>query len=782
MKKKRLSKELIIISVLVLIIFLFTTTGYALYGRVLNLHGTAIFKSNGVVEITSLSMIDSSNVKNNNTTYSGTDVNVDVSFNNRGTNATYYALYQITIENNTFYSYDFTTAHFNSNINYGSNATVSVNYQIEGIAEGETLPSRASKTFTIKVIATISDNHSGDINVNGTIEPDLVQEDIGSVIGRFVGNTAGDLTTEGNLAQFSIEVINSYEYSKTFTFAMASSNSFQIVNCSGGALGNFTLNKNSTQTYQICIKKNAGVTFATSPQNIGIKLTGNNIPDATVGTVSLDVPVDSTIVDDDAPVISNINVTKSSSQGKASISWNGTDDNSIQYYTVLIYKEGDNGYTQIDSKRTQADETTLSLEGLSEGNYYFKVYGIDELGNTATSEEINNPPTTGSSPCLKTENMNFRWIYNITNVLDGLSSNGSSTVAEGATYNATLSTDFARRLPDSIQVKMGNKTLSTSNNEYTYNSSSGAISIPNVTGDITITATGRTCLAKGTKILLADGTYKNIEDITYQDLLAVWSYETGSITYEYPIWIEKEGTTDEYKEITFSDKTKLKVVNNHGIYDANKKEFIETNNLKVGTEVIKIKNGKLTKVTVTDIKTKKEDTTYYHVVSTRYYNIIANDILTTDDAVYLSNLYSFDKKIKFKYRKTVLKDKNNLYTYNELKDTIPYYMYKGLRAGEAKVLVNYQYITTKEFKDYLRYNQMNKDMLLEPVTKNNKRFWMVTTSLDNVTNKDDYLYPEGSTYTLPKSKTKCFYNTSDNKCYKPGERVKVHLGMHFIAK
>ena len=37
-------------------------------------------------------------------------------------------------------------------------------------------------------------------------------------------------------------------------------------------------------------------------------------------------------------------------------------------------------------------------------------------------------------------------------------------------------------------------------------------------------------------------------------------------------------------------------------------------------------------------------------VSTRYYNIVANGILTTDDAVILSNLYGFNNDISWKNR------------------------------------------------------------------------------------------------------------------------------------
>ena len=78
-------------------------------------------------------------------------------------------------------------------------------------------------------------------------------------------------------------------------------------------------------------------------------------------------------------------------------------------------------------------------------------------------------------------------------------------------------------------------------------------------------------------------------------------------------------------------------------------------------------------------------------------------------------------------------------------------------------------------------------MVLDPITKNKKRYWMVTTSDDKVTskNKEKYLLKENSYYTLEKpKKTKNFkgwYNTGDGKIYKPGSKVKIYHGTHFVA-
>ena len=117
--------------------------------------------------------------------------------------------------------------------------------------------------------------------------------------------------------------------------------------------------------------------------------------------------------------------------------------------------------------------------------------------------------------------------------------------------------------------------------------------------------------------------------------------------------------------------------------------------------------------------------------------------------------------------------------YKYLSDILPYYMYKGFRAGELAILLDNQRLSMNDFKSYVSKLITNDDMLKPPITKNNKRYWMVTTS-NKVKNKEKHLVEEGTYYKLPKSKNiKYWYSTSEHKKYKPGTKVKVWTGMHF---
>lgn len=84
--------------------------------------------------------------------------------------------------------------------------------------------------------------------------------------------------------------------------------------------------------------------------------------------------------------------------------------------------------------------------------------------------------------------------YAITNNLTNISTDNTAAyrlMSETANYNATLTADTNYTLPASITVKVGGNTLNATT-DYTYNSGTGELTIPNskITGDIEITAAG----------------------------------------------------------------------------------------------------------------------------------------------------------------------------------------------------------------------------------------------------------------------------------------------------
>lgn len=791
-KKKNNDKSLISLGIIVVIsvalILSFLTVGFALYSRVLNINGNIGVKTQGSFRITSVSKTSSSNTDDQEPSFTGDSINFNLNFiKSNDENPVYEAVYDIVFTNDTFYDRTISdlALSFVANDENGDSLG-DISFTVTGLESGDSIPKLSSKTATVNItfVPTVEqDNYqiNGEANVESNEKPD------GNILATLNNPTTGNIKN-GRIASFSTNVVSTYAKDVQFELYPVS-NKIEICDQNGNPLSPFTISANNPgENFTFYVKAKDGAEFLNDTFTTSIVLKSTGLPNVTLGSINLDVDKHEEFVDTSPPVISNVVATISDTIGEVNLSWNGEDESGVASYTIVVCDGNGNSIRTIN---TNSDSTSYTVTGLSEGaqasEYIFKIYGTDVANpsNTASTSDIENA-TTEAGNCSRSEKGTFQWVFNITVNINNGSSNGPTTVNINNSYSATLESNRSYSLPNSITVTMGGKTLST--NEYSYSQENGTVSIPKVTGNVVITVrcTWNGCLIEGTKIKLADGTYKNIEDVDYTDLLAVWSYDTGSIDYEYPIWIENEEIVNTYQITTFSDGSILKTAGYHGVFDAKNNQFISVDDkdkFKVGTEIYKIENGKLKTITVKKIEEKYENVKFYHVVSSRYYNVIANDILTTDGTVILSNLYGFDENIKWpELRKVLISDNNNLYSYKDLEDVLPHYMFVGLRAEEGKILSNYG-LDLNLFKGYLSENQSKKGKYLE-VNKNRKgnRLFMVTTSQDivNNLNKNSYLKEEGSIYTIPSnSNAKCYLNSVDKKCYKSGDKIVITSPIYF---
>ena len=775
------NKQSLIITIITLSIFLFTSVGFAIYNQSLSINGTSLFNKNGEVFISNAVLASHSNLENpQDPVFTNDSISFNLHFiveSNSNLDDDYSATYDITITNESFFGYAFASSVFNPSVETINNQDMNISYDITGITVGEIIPRLSSRTFQLTI--SMFPRSPGDYNVTGDSEVNLNeegQEDTGSLIASIPNNSSVNLINNTR-DRVVVTVINTYETAQTFSFS-SGNNNFVLVNSSGQALSSFTIPANTTDTYDVYIQVANGVAFAVDSQPMNLLFTGSTST-VSLGNVTCHVPKDNTLLDDEPPIISNVNASFVAQNGVVNLSWSATDVSGIDHFIIDVMNDSDQ---VVNTITTTNANTSYQVNGLSNGTYYFKVYGEDV--KQFNGKTMATGCSASSGYCSQSNSDTYTWTFPVTFNLTDLNTNGANTCTIGTSYSCTLTASgLFRGLPNSVTINMNNQNLTSG---YTYSNSSGQITINNVTGPITITAQARTttCLVEGSKVLLANGSYKNIEDVTYNDLLAVWSYDNGNITYEYPIWIEQTKTSTHYQRTHFSDGSYLDTIGYHGVYSSTYNMFISVDDYskyKVGTKITKVDNGILKDVTITKIEMIYKPVNYYHVVSTRYYNIIANDFITTDGTVVLTNLYGFDKNITWptSVRNSVVNDKNKLYSYEELKDVLPYYMFVGLRAEEGKHLNNYG-LDLNTFKYYLSKNQSNEEMLLPVNTNNNgKRMWMVTTSRDNLTFKNKYLFEEGSYYVLPVTSSKWF-NTSDNKYYYAGDKVLVSHGMHFI--
>lgn len=144
-----------------------------------------------------------------------------------------------------------------------------------------------------------------------------------------------------------------------------------------------------------------------------------------------------------------------------------------------------------------------------------------------------------------------------------------------------------------------------------------------------------TCFAKGTKITLFDGSYKLIEDLSYDDLILVYDFIRGKLTYSYPMFLKKCATHGSKLRIILTNDTYFDIVGDHGIYDSknHKLEWIESNNydennIKNMEVFYRNSNNELISTKIKNINYIEEPVEYYTLITAGTQTCFTNDILT----------------------------------------------------------------------------------------------------------------------------------------------------------
>lgn len=180
------------------------------------------------------------------------------------------------------------------------------------------------------------------------------------------------------------------------------------------------------------------------------------------------------------------------------------------------------------------------------------------------------------------------------------------------------------------------------------------------------------CFIKGTKIMLADGTTKEIQDITYDDELLVWDFDNGCYSSAKPLWIKKEETALSYHHCVFENGIELDLVgsdgNCHAVFCLDDNKFEYANNC-VGKMVMTLWGA----TKLLSCEKKYETVEFYNVITNYHMNCYANDVLTSTK---MNNIYPIEN-MKF------VKDDRETVLY-EAYPEIPIEFYKGLRLGENK--------------------------------------------------------------------------------------------------
>lgn len=232
-----------------------------------------------------------------------------------------------------------------------------------------------------------------------------------------------------------------------------------------------------------------------------------------------------------------------------------------------------------------------------------------------------------------------------------------------------------------------------------------------------------TCLAKGTKITMSDGSLKNIEDINENDFVLTFNHEKGCFENSEVLYLYR---CDEPKSpfiISFEDGTELSIIGEHDLFekeslkyvtltDADAEEFIGKHFYSVN------KKAYIRLVSVTRCNEKVD---YYEVYTKNSFNCIANGMLNVaDDVDYMLNIYEFNDDLTINTEKFNQDIKQfGLFQYSD-EYGVTKNFFEDWNMRYVSVAIGKGLITMEElFKQHSEYNTQVFVRTIGDITENN---------------------------------------------------------------
>lgn len=208
--------------------------------------------------------------------------------------------------------------------------------------------------------------------------------------------------------------------------------------------------------------------------------------------------------------------------------------------------------------------------------------------------------------------------------------------------------------------------------------------------------TNSACVTPDTLVTLADGTQKQIKDVTYSDQLLVWDFYKGEYAVVPSAIIFNMGT-DNYDilRMKFEDGTVVNVINNHRFLDKDLNAFVLINESNVasyiGHSFVKQDGDSYKTVKLVDYTIDQEYTTSYSIMSAFHYNFIVegmfSDTFHGEDAP-LFDYFKIGEDMKYDAA-AMAEDiaAYGLYTYEDFADYLTYEQFVALNVQYMKVSV-----------------------------------------------------------------------------------------------
>lgn len=142
------------------------------------------------------------------------------------------------------------------------------------------------------------------------------------------------------------------------------------------------------------------------------------------------------------------------------------------------------------------------------------------------------------------------------------------------------------------------------------------------------------CLAPGTKITLADGSFKNVEDITNEDELLVWDMFIGNWSTAPILFVEHDEEIErDVITLNFAGNVTLDIIDDHGLFNLTLGKYVYIHNLEeaqsyVGHEFFYTEDKSIIGAILLGATVSRKKITAHSPCTARALCVIANGMLT----------------------------------------------------------------------------------------------------------------------------------------------------------
>jgi len=231
-----------------------------------------------------------------------------------------------------------------------------------------------------------------------------------------------------------------------------------------------------------------------------------------------------------------------------------------------------------------------------------------------------------------------------------------------------------------------------------------------VNGTLKEATSGGGCVTPDTLVTLADGSKKEIQYVTNEDMLLVWDFYNGEYAVVPAAIVFNMGTKDyNILKLEFADGTTVKTINGHRFFNKTLNEFVlineDTVDLYVGHQFVKAEGEGYTTVELLGYDTYSEYTTSYSIMSALHYNFIVEGMLSDTFHKEDSPLFDYfnvgeDMKYDVQQMQADI-EKYGLYTYEDFADYLTYEQFLGFNVQYFKISVDKGLFTYEQIIDLI---------------------------------------------------------------------------------